>query len=70
MEQQALFKSQFKDEYLLRSLAPLALVNQSKLDSAFVDWIAPMQAKPAEWAQYQQQHAIPALASYGLDQFE
>ncbi len=46
------------------------LVNQSKLDAAFNDWIGPMQAKPAEWAQYQQQHAIPALASYGLDQFE
>lgn len=46
------------------------LVNQSKLDSAFADWIVPMQAKPTEWGQYQQQHAIPLLASYGLDQFE
>lgn len=46
------------------------LVNQSKLDSAFADWIAPMQAKPADWAQYRQQHAIPALPGYGLDQFE
>jgi hypothetical protein len=46
------------------------LVNQSKLDSTFAEWIAPMQAKPAEWALYQQQHAIPVLLSYGLDQFE
>jgi len=29
-----------------------------------------MQKKPAEWAQYCQQHAIPNLTSYGLDQFE
>jgi len=46
------------------------LVNQSKLDSAFADWIAPMQVKSEDWAQYRQQHAIPQLASYGLDQFE
>ena len=46
------------------------LVNQSKLDSAFAKWTAPLQAKPADWAQYCQQHAIPALASYELDQFE
>lgn len=46
------------------------LVNQSKLDSAFADWIAPMQAKPPDWAQYRQQHAIPELPSYGLGQFE
>jgi len=46
------------------------LVNQSKLDSAFADWIAPLLSKPAEWAQYQQQHAIPVLLGYGLDQFE
>jgi len=46
------------------------LVNQSKLDSAFADWIAPMQAKPVDWAQYRQQHAIPDLPGYGLDQFE
>ena len=46
------------------------LVNQSKLDSAFSDWIVPLQAKPADWTQYRQQHAIPDLSSYGLDQFE
>lgn len=46
------------------------LVNQSKLDSAFAAWTAPLQAKPADWALYCQQHAIPALPSYGLDQFE
>ena len=46
------------------------LVNQSKLDSAFADWIAPMLAKPAVWAQYRQQHAIPDQPSYGLDKFE
>lgn len=46
------------------------VVNQSKLDSPFADWIAPMLAKPADWSQYQQQHAIPDLPNYGLDQFE
>lgn len=44
--------------------------NQSKLDSAFAAWTAPLQAKPADWALYCQQHAIPALASYWLDRFE
>jgi hypothetical protein len=46
------------------------LANQSKLDTAFADWVAPMRAKPMDWAQYCQQHAIPTLPSYGLDQFE
>lgn len=46
------------------------LANQSKLDTAFADWIAPTLAKPAEWAQYRQLHGIPELPSYGLDRFE
>lgn len=46
------------------------LANQSKLDSAFADWIAPMQGQPDDWTQYRKQHAIPELPSYGLDQFE
>lgn len=46
------------------------LTNQSKLNTPFADWIAPLQAKPSEWAQYMQQHAIPALDSYGLLEFE
>lgn len=46
------------------------LVNQAKLDSAYADWIAPTRAKPADWAQYRQLHAIPDLQSYGLEQFE
>lgn len=46
------------------------LANQSKLDTAFADWIAPTLAKPAEWAQYRQLHGIPELSGYGLDQFE
>lgn len=46
------------------------LVNQTKLDSSFADWIAPMQAKPSDWAQYRQQHAIPEMPSYGLEHFE
>lgn len=46
------------------------LANQSKLDTAFADWIAPTLAKPAEWAQYRQLHGIPELPDYGLDQFE
>lgn len=46
------------------------LSNQAKLDSSFKDWIAPMQKKRAEWAQYLQQHSIPKLSSYGLEKFE
>lgn len=46
------------------------LVNQSKLDSPFDAWIAPLQAKPAEWAQYRQQHAIPELSDFGMGRFE
>jgi hypothetical protein len=46
------------------------LVNQSKLDSSFAEWIAPMQVKPPEWAQYRQQHCIPEMPSYGLEHFE
>jgi hypothetical protein len=46
------------------------LANQSKLDSPFAEWIAPIQANGAEWAQYCQQHAIPSLPEYALDQFE
>ncbi|MDE3105446.1 MAG: DUF262 domain-containing protein [Acidobacteriota bacterium] len=46
------------------------LANQTKLDTAFADWIAPTLAKPTEWAQYRQLHGIPELPSYGLDQFE
>lgn len=46
------------------------LVNQSKLDSAFADWVAPMQKKAAEWAEYRQQHAIPDMADYQLVHFE
>jgi hypothetical protein len=46
------------------------LVNQAKLDSAFADWIVPLQAKAADWAQYAQLHAIPEMPSYGLADFE
>jgi hypothetical protein len=46
------------------------LANQSKLDSAFSDWIVPLQAKPTEWTQYRQQHAIPELSDYGISHFE
>jgi hypothetical protein len=46
------------------------LVNQSKLDSAFADWIAPKHAQKDEWEQYRSQHAIPLLPTYGLDQFD
>jgi Protein of unknown function DUF262 len=46
------------------------LTNQSKLDSSFADWVEPMQAKPADWAQYRQQHAIPEMPNYGLEHFE
>lgn len=46
------------------------LANQSKLDTAFADWIAHTLAKPAEWAHYRKLHGIPELPSYGLDQFE
>ncbi len=46
------------------------LANQSKLDTAFADWIVPLQANPSEWALYRQLHAIPELPSYSLEQFE
>jgi hypothetical protein len=46
------------------------LVNQAKLDSSFADWIVPMQTKAPEWAQYRQQHAIPELPTYGLEDFD
>jgi hypothetical protein len=46
------------------------LANQSKLDSSFADWIVPMQANAPEWSQYKQQHAIPELPTYGLENFD
>jgi hypothetical protein len=46
------------------------LTNQSKLDTPFADWIAPMQANSDQWAQYRTQHAIPALPSYPMQSFE
>jgi hypothetical protein len=46
------------------------LANQSKLDTAFDAWIAPIRKDSLRWAQYQQQHAIPDLSSYTLADFE
>lgn len=48
------------------------LTNQSKLDSAFADWIKPMQEMPdtSIWTQYKHLHAIPAIADYGMQRFE
>lgn len=46
------------------------LTNQAKLATPYADWIAPLQDKPEEWAQYRQQHAIPALGTYTLWEFE
>lgn len=44
--------------------------NQSKLDTPFEDWIKPRQADEASWANYRDQHMIPALTSYGLGAFK
>jgi hypothetical protein len=46
------------------------LVNQSKLDAPFADWIVPIQGKPSEWTHYCQQHSIPELGNYSLQSFE
>jgi len=46
------------------------LANQSKLDTPFAEWIAPLQAKPQEWGLYQMQHAIPTLPGYSVAEFE
>lgn len=46
------------------------LANQSKLNTPFDEWIAPIQAKPHEWGQYQGLHAIPTLPGYSMADFE
>lgn len=46
------------------------LANLSKLNTPFAEWIVPMREDPLKWAQYQQQHSIPELSSYALDEFE
>lgn len=70
----------FKDDEIIRMQAMVnqvpnlqlldGLANQSKLDTAFAEWIVPMQKDPVQWAQYRQQHAIPELPAYTLDKFE
>jgi hypothetical protein len=40
--------------------------NQSKPDTPFADWIAPIQCKPDKWAQNRQEHAIPKLTACTL----
>jgi hypothetical protein len=45
------------------------LVNQAKLDTAYADWVAPLQSKPADWGQYRVQHAIPEMPSYAMADF-
>jgi hypothetical protein len=46
------------------------VANQVKLDSPFEEWIAPLKAKPADWSQYCERHAIPTLTAYSLADFE
>ncbi|NCT95946.1 MAG: DUF262 domain-containing protein [Comamonadaceae bacterium] len=46
------------------------LTNQAKLDATYESWIAPLQAKPADWAQYRAQHLVPEMSAYDLHSFE
>jgi hypothetical protein len=46
------------------------VANQSKLDTPFEDWVKPLQADAAGWANYRSQHMIPMLESYGLCNFK
>jgi hypothetical protein len=46
------------------------LSNQSKLDTPFAQWIAPLQADANRWGQYKQQHAIPTMDDYEVANFQ
>ena len=46
------------------------VTNQTKLDSPFDDWIKPLQADPAGWANYKSQHLIPTLNDYAMTNFK
>lgn len=46
------------------------VANQSKLDTPFEDWIKPLQADAVSWTNYRGQHMIPALTSFGLNNFK
>lgn len=45
------------------------VVNQTKLDSLFDEWIAPLRADPAAWGQYRTQHSIPDLPDFSFARF-
>ena len=45
------------------------VTNQSKLDTPFEDWIKPLQADPAAWAVFKNQHMIPEMAGYPMSAF-
>jgi Protein of unknown function DUF262 len=46
------------------------VANQSKLNTPFEDWVKPLQADAAGWANYRSQHMIPVLENYGLCRFK
>jgi hypothetical protein len=46
------------------------VINQSKLDTPFEDWIRPLQNKTDEWNQYRIQHLLPSLPDYGISRFK
>lgn len=46
------------------------VVNQSKLDTAFEDWIKPLQLDPVSWGNYRSLHLIPSIPSYGMEAFK
>jgi hypothetical protein len=45
------------------------VTNQSKLDTPFEDWIKPLQADPAAWAVFKNQHMIPEMTGYPMSAF-
>lgn len=45
------------------------VTNQSKLDTPFEDWIKPLQADPAAWAVFKNQHMIPEMTGYPMPAF-
>lgn len=45
------------------------VTNQSKLDTPFEDWVKPLQADPAAWAVFKNQHMIPETNGYPMSAF-
>lgn len=45
------------------------VTNQSKQNTPFEDWIKPLQADPAAWAVFKNQHMIPEMTGYPMPEF-